>query len=107
LLQVQLVDVAAVDSAAYPDPTAGLRSLAGRFDAPFEEVRALAERDELRRLFPHRLNGRVALALLPPEPDPWRPAVACRSSCSASRIHRIACCRSSSAAGRQSRSRWH
>lgn len=51
LLSVQLVDVAPVNVPAYPDSSAGLRSLARKFDAPFEDVRALAEREELRKLF--------------------------------------------------------
>lgn len=51
LVRVQLVDVAPVNVPAYPDTTAGLRSLARAMDAPFEDVQDLAERDELRRLF--------------------------------------------------------
>jgi HK97 family phage prohead protease len=51
LLKVQLVDVAPVDDPAYPDATAGLRSLAEHFDADFEEVRQMAEADELRKFF--------------------------------------------------------
>ncbi|MBW8087761.1 HK97 family phage prohead protease [Streptomyces hygroscopicus subsp. hygroscopicus] len=51
LLRVQLVDVAPVNVPAYPDTTAGLRSLARAMDAPYSDVRDLAERDELRRLF--------------------------------------------------------
>lgn len=51
LVRVQLVDVAPVNVPAYPDTTAGLRSLARAMDAPYADVRDLAERDELRRLF--------------------------------------------------------
>lgn len=51
LLRVQLVDVAPVNVPAYPDTTAGLRSLARAMDAPYDDVRELAERDELRKLF--------------------------------------------------------
>lgn len=51
LLNVQLVDVAPVDDPAYPDATAGLRSLAEHFDADFEEVRKMAADDELRKFF--------------------------------------------------------
>lgn len=51
LLDVQLVDVAPVVDPAYPDASAGLRSLAERFDADLEEVRSMAARDELRRFF--------------------------------------------------------
>ncbi|MFJ2200836.1 hypothetical protein [Streptomyces violaceusniger] len=48
---MQLVDVAPVNVPAYPDTTAGLRSLARAMDAPYDDVRDLAERDELRKLF--------------------------------------------------------
>ncbi len=52
LLSVQLVDVAPVsDPPAYPDATAGLRSLAQRFDADLTEVRSLAEKNELLKFF--------------------------------------------------------
>lgn len=52
LHEVQLVDVAPVtENAAYTDATVGLRSLAAAMEAPFEEVRALAAEDELRRFF--------------------------------------------------------
>lgn len=82
LLNVQLVDVAPVVSPAYPDATAGLRSLAERFDADLEEVRSLAKADELRKFFVRTdQNGRVEkpktfgaaarMALLGKEKDPW------------------------------------
>jgi HK97 family phage prohead protease len=51
LLEVQLVDVAPVLDPAYPDATAGLRSLAAAMEAPFEDVAGLAAADELRRFF--------------------------------------------------------
>lgn len=51
LISVQLVDVAPVVSPAYPDATAGLRSLAKKMDASLEEVRSLAAQDELRKFF--------------------------------------------------------
>jgi HK97 family phage prohead protease len=51
LVSVQLVDVAPVTIPAYPDSSAGLRSLALAKEAEFEEVRALAEENELRKLF--------------------------------------------------------
>lgn len=51
LINVQLVDVASVTTPAYPDATAGLRSLADKFDADLEEVRSMAKADELRKFF--------------------------------------------------------
>ncbi|MCZ7413072.1 HK97 family phage prohead protease [Streptomyces sp. WMMC897] len=51
LHRVQLVDVAPVNVPAYPDSTAGLRSLAQHVGADIEEVRAMARQDELRRFF--------------------------------------------------------
>ena len=51
LHEVQLVDVAPVLDPAYPDATAGLRSLALAMDAPFDDVAELASADELRRFF--------------------------------------------------------
>jgi phage head maturation protease len=53
LLSGRMVDVAPCNTAiaAYPDATAGLRSLAEKFAAPLEEVRTLAEQDELKRFF--------------------------------------------------------
>jgi len=51
LLSGPLIDVAPVNSPAYLDTTAGLRSLADKFAADVEEVRKLAETDELRRFF--------------------------------------------------------
>lgn len=51
LLSGKLVDVAPVNTPAYLDTSTGLRSLATKFDAPLEEVRKLAEGDELIRFF--------------------------------------------------------
>lgn len=51
VLRAQLVDVAPVNLPAYADTTAGLRSLATRMGADFEEVRKLATDNELRRFF--------------------------------------------------------
>lgn len=51
LMTGQLVDVAPVNTPAYADSTAGLRSLAVHMEADFEEVRSMAERDELRKFF--------------------------------------------------------
>jgi HK97 family phage prohead protease len=51
LHEVQLIDVAPVLDPAYPDATAGLRSLAAAMDAPFDDVASLAAEDELRRFF--------------------------------------------------------
>lgn len=57
LLNNQLVDVAPVNIPAYPDATVGLRSLAAKFDADPDEVRELAKKHELRRLFPTSEGG--------------------------------------------------
>src|SRR5262249_62106255 len=56
LHEIQLIDVAPVLDPAYPDATAGLRSLAAAMDAPYDDVAELAQHDELRRFFtrPHR-----------------------------------------------------
>lgn len=51
LTAVQLVDVAPVNTPAYADTSAGLRSLATKFDADLEEVRSMAQADELRKFF--------------------------------------------------------
>jgi HK97 family phage prohead protease len=51
LTGVQLVDVAPVNVPAYADSTAGLRSLAAKFEADLEEVRSMAQADELRKFF--------------------------------------------------------
>jgi HK97 family phage prohead protease len=54
----QLVDVAPVNIPAYTDSSAGLRSLAEHFHADYEEVRKLADADELRKFFV-RTGGKV------------------------------------------------
>jgi uncharacterized protein len=53
LISGKLVDVAPCNSAiaAYMDTSSALRSLADKMSAPFEEVRTLAESNELRRFF--------------------------------------------------------
>lgn len=51
LTGAQLVDVAPVNTPAYADTSAGLRSLADKFGAELEEVRSLAKEDELRKFF--------------------------------------------------------
>jgi HK97 family phage prohead protease len=77
-----LKDVAPCVNAAYPDATAGLRSLAFRFDADLEEVRSLAEQGELRKFFVVTSNGSAprptkvfapaaAAQLLARREDPW------------------------------------
>jgi len=57
-----LIDVATVNTPAYLDTSAGLRSFAERFEAEFEEVRGLAEADELRRFFVRTDGGSPATA---------------------------------------------
>jgi hypothetical protein len=61
LLSGQLVDVAPVNVPAYLDTTAGLRSLAEKFEAEYEEVRSMAAADELRKFFV-RTDGPAAPA---------------------------------------------
>jgi HK97 family phage prohead protease len=81
LVSGQLVDVAPVNIPAYPDTTSGLRSLAAHVNADLEEVRAMAEADELRKFFVRtdrptvpakKLFGPAAAAqLLARKQDPW------------------------------------
>jgi HK97 family phage prohead protease len=82
LLSGQLVDVSPLgEMAAYPDATAGLRSLAEKFEADLEEVRSMAAKDELRKFFRKtgdgaivkpRLQGAAALVeIMGSDPDPW------------------------------------
>jgi hypothetical protein len=89
LREVQLVDVAPVLTPAYPDATAGLRSLAAQVGAPLEDVIRYAEEDELRKFFvvTDRAGGRpkkpkaepvrgmfgpaAAVAVLARRQDPW------------------------------------
>ena len=67
LVKVRLMDVAPVNTPAYEDTSVGLRSLAHRFDAPIDEVRALAAQNELTKFF-RRTDG--------PAPQPRRSAQA-------------------------------
>jgi hypothetical protein len=85
LVSGQLVDVAPVNMPAYTDTTAGLRSLAERMHAPLEEVRALAQSDDLKRFFtrtdkkgqpvppakPRTFGPAAAAALLARKSDPY------------------------------------
>ena len=83
LHEVQLVDVAPVLDPAYPDATAGLRSLAAAMDADLTEVRKMAEADELRRFFvrtdrpvyvpegPKVLAAAAMMQLMEKRRDPW------------------------------------
>jgi len=80
LVAGQLVDVAPVNAPAYLDSTAGLRSLAEKFEADEEEVRSLATQNELRKFFirtdgpgpkPRSFAASAAAALLARRTDPW------------------------------------
>lgn len=90
LVSGQLVDVAPVNTPAYADTSvsarsvdieAGLRSLAAKMDADLDEVRSLAEADELRRFFvrtdqpaqvkPKMFGPAAAAQLLARRTDPW------------------------------------
>jgi HK97 family phage prohead protease len=51
LVSGQLIDVAPVNTPAYTDTSTGLRSLAHRVGAEFEEVRLAAEENQLRKFF--------------------------------------------------------
>jgi HK97 family phage prohead protease len=73
LLSVQLVDVAPVNSPAYVDTSAGLRSLADHKGVPLDEVRSMAEDNDLRRLFA-RTDGKGPKAQ--PKPRIFGPAAA-------------------------------
>lgn len=57
LMAVQLADVAPVNIPAYLDASVGLRSLAEHVHAPLEEVRKLAEANELKRFFKRTDGG--------------------------------------------------
>ena len=59
LVSGRLMDVAPVNTPAYEDTSVGLRSLAAKFDAPLEEVRKLAEANELLKFF-KRTDGGTA-----------------------------------------------
>lgn len=85
LVAVQLVDIAPVVTPAYPDTTSGLRSLAVHVKASYEEVRRLADDNELRRFFVRtdKTTGKTKaqqattygpaarMAILGKESDPW------------------------------------
>lgn len=82
LTSVQLVDVAPVNMPAYADTSAGLRSLAEKMEADLDEVRSLAQANELRRFFvrtdrdsrpqqPKTFGPAARAALLSRESDPW------------------------------------
>lgn len=82
LLHVQLADVAPVNQPAYPDASVGLRSLAAYVQAPLDEVRKLAEDNELKRFFvrtdkggkpaaPKTYGPAARMAILGKERDPW------------------------------------
>jgi HK97 family phage prohead protease len=51
LISGRLMDVAPVNTPAYEDTSVGLRSLANKFDAPLEEVRQLAQANDLTKFF--------------------------------------------------------
>jgi uncharacterized protein len=74
LVDVQLVDVAPVVNPAYPDATAGLRSLAEQMGVEYDEVRSLADKDELRRFFVRtdRTSGAGGKPKASPQPQPKR-----------------------------------
>lgn len=81
LVAAQLVDVAPVNIPAYPDSSAGLRSLAAHVGADIDEVRTLAQKDELRKFFirtdgaqaPRKqtLGAAARMALLARKQDPY------------------------------------
>ncbi|GAB3884564.1 HK97 family phage prohead protease [Terrabacter terrigena] len=81
LLSVKLVDVAPVNTPAYLDTSTGLRSLARKVEAPLEDVRRLAEQNELRRFFKrtdggteaakHDFGAAARMSLLNRQRDPW------------------------------------
>lgn len=69
----ELVDVAPVVNPAYPDATAGLRSLAMAKDLDYEEVRMLADSDRLGSLFTSTRSGTPSKAK-PAKPGMFGPA---------------------------------
>lgn len=82
LMSGQLVDVAPVNTPAYTDTSAGLRSLASKVQAPIEEVRSAAQADDLRKFLvrtdkglapakPKTLAAQARMSLLAREQDPW------------------------------------
>jgi HK97 family phage prohead protease len=78
---VKLVDVAPVNTPAYIDTTTGLRSLAKAMEAPLEDVRRLAQENELRKFFKrtdggseaakHDFGAAARMSLLNRKADPW------------------------------------
>jgi HK97 family phage prohead protease len=61
LVTVRLLDVAPVNAPAYLDTSVGLRSLASKFSAEVEEVRKMAEANELTKFFKRTDNtGKTA-----------------------------------------------
>ena len=75
----ELVDVAPVVNPAYPDATAGLRSLAAFKDIEYEEVRSLADADQLTKLFirtDNRGNPVKPTVVRPDKPGLFGPAAA-------------------------------
>jgi HK97 family phage prohead protease len=80
LVSVDLVDVAPVNRPAYLDTSAGIRSLARHVHAPVDEVRQLAEANDLKRFFvrsdrppvgPKTFGPAALAALLARKQDPW------------------------------------
>lgn len=82
LLSGQLIDVAPVNTPAYLDTTAGLRSLAKKVSAEYEEVRSAAVNDDLRKflvstgkvpakLKPKTLAAQARMDILARAQDPW------------------------------------
>lgn len=59
LVSGRLMDVAPVNTPAYEDTSVGLRSLAEKFGAPLEEVRKLAEANELLKFFKRTDGGKA------------------------------------------------
>jgi HK97 family phage prohead protease len=85
LLSGQLIDVAPVNTPAYLDTSAGLRSLANKVQAEFEVVRSAAENDDLRKFLvktgkgknvtkikPKTLAAQARMDILARAQDPWQ-----------------------------------
>lgn len=82
LLSGQLIDVAPVNTPAYLDTSAGLRSLANKVSVEFEEVRSAAANDDLRKFLtktgkgpvqvkPKTLAAQARMDILARAQDPW------------------------------------
>lgn len=82
LLSGQLIDVAPVNTPAYLDTSAGLRSLAKKVQVEFEEVRSAAAADDLKKFLvrtdkgiqpqrPKTLAAQARMQILAREQDPW------------------------------------